>query len=175
MAQMALPGGLAPMPILTASKPPARKGRGWRLRDRHGGFSMLEIVMAMVVLGLLATLGLPFVRAQRGTAALQAEALRMAALLRADRNAAIASGITQTVLVDPQAGRLRSARTSGEIVLPQEMSLRLSGAGAGFRFYPDGRASGGQLIIRSGLQTVEIDISGPTALIRILEATDDRR
>ncbi|WP_158032234.1 GspH/FimT family pseudopilin [Rhizobium rhizosphaerae] len=162
------------MPISSASRSP--RGKAFAGRDRAGGFSMLEVVLALVVLGLLATLGLPFVRPQSGTAALRAQAQQIAALLRAERNAAIASGTAATVLVDQKGGSIRSGQSSGVIVLPKAVSLRLSPANAaGIRFDPDGQSSGGQVLLQSGRETVEIEVSAPTALVRIKEAADARR
>lgn len=131
---------------------------------------MLDVVLALVLLGLLASLGLPLVRTQTGATALRSKAFDIVALLRMERNAAIASGRPTTVLVD--AGRIRSARTTREIVLPATMALTLSPARlAGIRFFPDGRATASALALTSGGNGMRIAISGPTAMIRLVEAS----
>ncbi|NHT74881.1 prepilin-type N-terminal cleavage/methylation domain-containing protein [Rhizobiaceae bacterium CRRU44] len=141
-------------------------------RDRRGGFAMLEVVLALVVLGLLASLGLPLVRTQTGATALRSKAFEIVALLRMERNAAMTSGRPATVLIDVQAGRIRSARTTSEIALPATMALNLSPArSADIRFFPDGRATASELALSSGRDSIRIAISGPTAMIRIVGAS----
>ncbi|TCL95657.1 hypothetical protein C8J38_1014 [Rhizobium sp. PP-WC-2G-219] len=131
---------------------------------------MLEVVLALVVLGLLASLGLPLVRTQTGATALRSKAFEIVALLRMERNAAIASGRPTTVFIN--AGRIRSARTTSEVALPATMALSLSPArSAGFQFFPDGRATEGELALSAGRDSIRIAISGPTAMIRILGAS----
>ncbi|MET0358567.1 MAG: GspH/FimT family pseudopilin, partial [Pararhizobium sp.] len=121
---------------------------------------MLDVVLALVLLGLLASLGLPLVRTQTGATALRSKAFDIVALLRMERNAAIASGRPTTVLVD--GGRIRSARTTREVVLPATMALTLSPArSAGIRFFPDGRATASALALTSGGNGMRIAISGP--------------
>ena len=139
-------------------------------RDRRGGFAMLDVVLALVILGLLAALGLPLVRTQTGATALRSKAFEIVALLRMDRNAAMASGRPTAVFVDAETGRIRSARSNGEIVLPASISLRLlPDSVAGFRFFPDGHATNGEIILSAGRDTVRVAISGPAATISILE------
>jgi prepilin-type N-terminal cleavage/methylation domain-containing protein len=161
------------MPISSASKQERRKtatsGNAMR-RDSHAGFSMLEVVLALVILGLLASLGLPFIRPHTGATALRAKAFDIVSLLRADRNAAIQSGKVSTIAVDAQHGRIHSGRTGGEIVLSPPMSLKLLPQTAtGLAFYPDGRAVEGEIALLSGRDMVRITVSGPTSMVSIME------
>ena len=161
------------MPTSSANKlngqKPAMLGTTQR-RDRRAGFSMLEVVLALVILGLLASLGLPFIRPQSGATALRARAFEIVSLLRADRNAAIQSGRVSTIVVDAQHGRIRSGRSGGEIALSAPMSLRLvPQAATGLAFYPDGRAVEGEIALLSGSDVVRITISGPTAMVSVME------
>lgn len=145
-------------------------------RETRGGFAMMEVVLALVILGLLASLGLPLVRTQTGATALRSKAFEIVAMMRTDRNAAIASGLATTVFVDERTRRIRSGRTQAEIVLPTTMSLALTSSAAGeFRFFPDGRASEGTLALVSGRDAVRIAVSGSTALVAVAEAPIARR
>lgn len=170
MAPMGWREGAAPMPTSSANRRRLPDAHRPLKRDRRGGFAMLDVVLALVVLGLLAALGLPLVRTQTGATALRAKAFEIVALMRLDRNAALASGRPTAVFVDAKAGRIRSVRSKGEIVLPATMSLRLLPASSGgFRFFPDGHATGGELILNAGRDSVRVAISGPTAMISMLE------
>lgn len=135
-------------------------------RDTRGGFTLMEVVLAMAIIGLLAALGMPYMRPHAGVAALRVKTFEIATLLRFDRNAALRSGSISTVLVNADKRIIQSALTQSGIVIPASMSLDLTPEGQrGVVFYPDGRSSGARISISSGDTTFVIDVNGVTAAI----------
>ena len=128
----------------------------------------MEVVLAMTIMALLAALGLPFLRPHTGTTAVRTKTAEIVALFRADRNAALRSRSTSTVLVNAETGTIKSTVSSMRIDLPSSISLKLLPAGlAGIQFFGDGRASAARLVISSGNNASAIDINGVTAEVDV--------
>lgn len=138
---------------------PATDGRIAR-RDREGGFTLIELVLALAILSLLAALALPSVRPGGGALAMRIKATEIAALLKADRNAAMTSGRTVVTQIDLGERRVAAGASDSAVALPAQMPLRVAPAGLdGFRFSRDGRSSGGRIELgaRSGGVTVSVN------------------
>lgn len=141
-----------------------------RRRDRRGGFTLMEVVLALTIMGMLATLAVPFVRADLGTAALQARANEIANLMRRDRNLALFHNRRSAVIVDTEAKLVRSRLLDQSVAMPAGVTLRLTGdAGGSVVFEADGRASGARLILSNRHAAVAIDVNPLTAAIRVSE------
>ncbi|MFB2553940.1 Tfp pilus assembly protein FimT/FimU [Ensifer soli] len=161
------PAGQAPMPISPTTS---------RRRRENDGFSMLETVLALVILGLLASLGLPFNRSLSGTSELKAKTFEIVTLLRAERNAAIRRNRVGYIAVDVSAGVIRSERLGAVVRLPPSLAMRLRQGGlAEIAFYPDGRASDAMLSIMSKERSVDIGINAATAAVSIADPRDASR
>lgn len=156
------------MPISSAID---RPGVSKPERDRQGGFTLMEVVLAMTIIAMLAALGLPFLRPNTGVAALRMKTFEIAALLRADRNLALRSGKTSTVLISPDRGVIQSTASTARIDMPATLSLQLLPKGTGgIQFFADGRASAARLVIRAGKIANTIDVNGLTATVNTSEA-----
>ena len=64
--------------------------------DHEAGFTLLEVVCVLAIVGLLAAVLLPNIPRQTSRPRLEAYAIETAALLKSDRNAAIRRGLTRT-------------------------------------------------------------------------------
>lgn len=114
----------------------------------RSGFTLLEVTLALALVGLVAGLALPRVLPNAGATALRIKALEIAALLRLDRNAALRTGRMVATAVDLPARRVRSGASGATIAVPATLGLRLAtGASSSVRFFPDGTSSGGELFI----------------------------
>jgi general secretion pathway protein H len=139
--------------------------------ERRAGFTLLETVLALALIGLVATLALPRSPRDSGTS-LRIKAYEVMALLRADRDAARAGGVPVVARVDLAERTLRSGASERTVALPPRMSVRISdGLTGGVRFFPDGTATGGEIFLArpglGGLLAVRID--GLTAAVDLDE------
>ncbi len=124
-------------------------------RDRSGGFTLLEVALAMAVLGLVAALALPRITQAPGPTRLRAASQEIAGLLRHDRNAAIRGRVPVTTSLDLAGRTLRSGAGGGTVAIPPGVAVDFTRAasqtdagGGGIRFSADGRASGGVITLR---------------------------
>ncbi|MGJ5180162.1 type II secretion system protein [Bradyrhizobium oligotrophicum] len=79
------------------------------------GFTLIEVVCVLAIVALMAAVLLPVMSKQTSRPRLEAYALQAAALLKADRNAAIRRGLAVDTRIDAQARTIRSG-TSGQVV-----------------------------------------------------------
>lgn len=145
-----------------------------------GGIVLLELVLALAILGLIAALALPHVPRSTGPAALRAEAYRVAALLRQDRDAAIRRRADVVARLD-LAARTVVAGADGRVVrLPRDIRIDLvqsdreaTASGGGIRFYPDGRSSGGVVTLSRGALAWRVQVNWLTAAVTVAHLADD--
>jgi general secretion pathway protein H len=85
------------------------------------GFTLLEMVCVLAIIGLVAAVLLPSIPRQTSRSRLEAYAIEAATLLKADRNAAIRRSVEVTTRVDAGSRSVRSG-ANGEIVrLPEDV------------------------------------------------------
>ncbi|CCE00361.1 hypothetical protein BRAS3809_3370036 [Bradyrhizobium sp. STM 3809] len=81
-----------------------------RPRDGHqAGFTLIEVVCALAIVAALAAVLLPAVPRQTSRPRLEAYAIEVAALLKADRNDAIRRGLDVTTHLDTLRRTIRSS------------------------------------------------------------------
>src|ERR1700738_4390836 len=85
------------------------------------GFTLLEMVCVLAIIAMLAAVLLPIVPRDTSRSRLQAYALQIATLLKADRNAAIRRGVDVATLVDAGARSIRSGATADMIRVPDDV------------------------------------------------------
>ncbi len=78
---------------------------------REQGFALIEILCVLAIIGLLAAIILPAIPRATTRAKLESYAVQTAALLKADRNAALRRQVQVTTLVDAAARSIRSGAT----------------------------------------------------------------
>ena len=130
---------------------------------------MLEMLLALGIIGLIASLALPRIMPDAGSAALRFKAFEIAAMLRSDRNAALRTGNIIATSVDLAARRVRSGAAGGTVELPDNLSIRLSGpVSNGFRFAADGTSSGGELTMARRNTAVSVRVNRVTAAVTVV-------
>jgi general secretion pathway protein H len=137
-------------------------------RGRDAGFALVEVTLALLLIGLLATLALPGLVRATGPAALRVAAFQVSALLREDRNAALRSGRVTVAGVEADGRRVRSLTSSTFVSVPAGATAGLLDAPGGIRFYGDGRASGGQIVLASSSSRVVVTVSPDTGAIHVV-------
>src|SRR3981081_1959130 len=82
------------------------------------GFTLLEMVCVLALIAMMAAVLLPFIPHDTSRSRLQAYALQAAALLKADRNAAIRRGADVATLVDAGTRSIRSGVSAAMSLCP---------------------------------------------------------
>jgi general secretion pathway protein H len=90
-------------------------------RALERGFTLLEMVGVLALIAMMAAVLLPFIPHHTSRSRLQAYALQVAALLKADRNAAIRRGVDIATLVDATGRSIRSGATADMIRIPDDV------------------------------------------------------
>lgn len=111
------------------------------------------MVVVMAIVALLASFALPKPSLRTSRIGLEQLAMRTAALMQADRYAAIRRHETVATTADVRARVIRSGSSGRDIRTPEDIDVRATVTGdcqaragvARFEFYPDGRACGGTL------------------------------
>lgn len=128
-------------------------------------------MLALALIALLAAIALPRARPFDGGAALRAKTYEVAALLRSDRDAALRLDREVASVVDFGQRRIASGAIRDAVQLPETFRMRLSADRfSGFRFFPDGRSSGGDLVLDAGGgRRLKLTVNRLTSAIEIRE------
>jgi general secretion pathway protein H len=140
------------------------------------GFTLLEMVCVLAIIGLVAAVLLPSIPRQTSRSRLEAYAIEAATLLKADRNAAIRRSVEVTTRVDAGSRSVRSG-ANGEIVrlpedvrfealLPQNCNNRP--VVATISFFASGMSCGGVIALTHLDTSYEIRINWLTGRIEVV-------
>lgn len=151
-----------------------------RLRRRgcgQAGFTLIEVIIVVAIMGLVAGLVLARGPAHSRTLSSRAAAADVARMLRGARGQAIGTDRSVLVLVDVARRAIAVdggvARTiPGDLTLavvasPQEVRGRTL---AGIRFQPDGSASGGRVLLGDGSRRIAVAVNWLTGRVTIADA-----
>ncbi len=151
---------------------PRRRGR-IAASGRAGGFTLIEMVVVLAILGLM--LGLVLTRGPVRSQGVEIEAAArdIAGALRLARSTAIAENRTVSLNIDVANGSMRT--DNGPVrALPGALTLRVvaerGGALPGIRFAPDGSSSGGRIELIAPGRRVRIGVDWLTGRVRITNA-----
>lgn len=85
------------------------------------GFTLIEMVCVMAIIGLLAAVIMPGFPRQTSRSRLEAYAMEAASVLKADRNAAISHRVEVTTTVDAGSRSIRSGATGAAVRVPDDV------------------------------------------------------
>jgi general secretion pathway protein H len=91
--------------------------------EAQRGFTLLEMVCVMAIIAMLATVCLPLIPHPTSRSRLQAYALQVASLLKADRNSAIRRQAEVATSVNAEARSIRSGATAAAIKIPDDVHV----------------------------------------------------
>lgn len=142
----------------------------------QSGIVLLDIVIAMAVLGLLVFLVMPTLPRHTTASRLEAYAAEVAALLKTDRTAAARSGREVATHVDIAARRIASGAGPRAIVLPADVTLDLIASGSCMTqagqfaviFAPDGRSCGAVISLAKDGRSWRIRVNWLTGFIDVV-------
>ena len=147
----------------------------WRGSQR--GFTLIEVIIVVVILGMVAGLVLSRGPARSRTLDARAAAADVARVLRGARGQAIGTNRSVLVLVDVarraiavDGGRIRAIPDNLAVTVtavPQETRGRTL---AGIRFQPDGSASGGRITLVDGKRRTVIGVDWLTGRVTVADA-----
>src|SRR5271163_3373536 len=87
----------------------------------EAGFTLLEMVCVLAIVGLLAALALPHFPTGTTRERLEGYALETAALLKGDRNAAVRTGSSVATTLSAVTRTARSGATGATVQLPNDV------------------------------------------------------
>jgi general secretion pathway protein H len=149
------------------------------MRSRTGpeaGFTLLEMVCALAIVGLLAAVLLPSMPRQTSRTRLEAYAIETAALLKADRNAAIRQRLDVTTQVDAPSRSLRSGASGQTVRVPEDVRFETllprncdnRPVVASISFFASGMSCGGVIVLARLDAGYEIRVNWLTGRIEVV-------
>jgi general secretion pathway protein H len=155
----------------------ARAERGLGEQDLgERGFALIEILCVLAIIGLLAAIILPAIPRTTTRAKLESLAVETAALLKADRNAALRRQVRVTTQIDAEARSIRSGVTGRIIRFPNDISMEAMLAsrcadrlrGRSIDFFPSGMSCGGTIALARPGMGFEIRVNWLTGGVDIV-------
>jgi general secretion pathway protein H len=138
-------------------------------RDRRGGFTLVELMMALAIMALIAALALPRVYPSGGATAGRATAYAVASALRGDRSEALRSGQPVTTRIDARAGVITAGSSGVAVTVPRDFEATTRAIeGEGVTFRPDGSSTGGAIVLKRGETAYSILVAPLTAGVQIV-------
>lgn len=124
--------------------PASRKAGGETERSIRGGFTLVEVLVVVAILGIAAGIVVPQM-INSGSLTIQGAARRVVADLLIAQNEAIAHGTTCRVVVDPENNRYELTKEVGGSYEPLDLPWLQGGAGDVVDFDTNGRFKGVQI------------------------------
>jgi general secretion pathway protein H len=144
--------------------------------NRERGFVLIEILCVLAIIGLLAAIILPAVPRATSRAKLESYAVETAALLKADRSAALRRQILVSTRVDASSRSIRSGVTGRVVSFPPDVALDAVLAsrcaermtGRSIDFFPSGMSCGGTIALTRPGMGFEVRINWLTGGVEIV-------
>ena len=141
------------------------------------GFALIEMLCVLAIIGLLAAIILPAVPRATSRAKLESYAVQTAALLKADRTAALRRQVQVATLVDAENRAIRSGITGRAIRFPADVSLDAylasrcanRSAGRSIEFFPSGMSCGGTIALARPGFGYEVRVNWLTGGVEIVQ------
>ncbi len=144
---------------------------------RQPGFTLLEILVALVIGVLLVALVPPLLSGLSGSVELRGAARQLAAGLRSARNQAVTRQQEAVLTLDLAQRRFGVSGDPRVIALPASVALKLytaqsellDQATGNLRFFPDGSSTGGAITVSGPKIAYRVNIDWLTGAVAIVE------
>jgi general secretion pathway protein H len=148
----------------------------------EAGVSLLELLVVLSILALAGVLAMPLVGRTPGDAVLVATARKLASDMRTARAAAIRDNAERTLTIDLAQRRFRVDGVTGFSPIASGIAVdfitlrkeRLSAGQGRLRFFADGSASGGNIVLRGGGHTLTVRLDWMTGHASVARASIQR-
>jgi general secretion pathway protein H len=158
----------------------ARPPHAGRRRVRSAGFTLLEMLAVILLIGIAAAAVSVSVSQGLTSARANAASVELAAALRQTRTAAIVSGKDQTLEVDTRQALYRA--NGHEVRLPAQMRVGLTSAREDqvdadtgrIRFFPDGSSTGGRITLQRGQRQWHVNVAWLTGAVSVVDTAPAR-
>jgi general secretion pathway protein H len=154
------------------SPPPSPHGSGAirALRDAQAGFTLLELLLVLCIMAVAAVFALPLVTRPAADATLIATAHKLANDMRMARASAIRDNAERTLTLDLARRRFWVDGLTGATPVANGIAIdfvtvraeQLSGRQGRLRFFVDGSATGGNVILKGGGRVVSVKLDWMT-------------
>jgi general secretion pathway protein H len=147
--------------------------------DPEAGFTLLEMVSTLAIVGLLAAVLLPAIPRHTSRTRLEAYAIETASLLKADRNAAIRQRLEVTTLVNAPSRSLSSGASRQTVQVPEDVRFETllprdcdnRPVVASISFFASGMSCGGVIVLTRLDAGYEIRVNWLTGRIEVVPST----
>jgi general secretion pathway protein H len=149
-----------------------------RLRRGESGFTLLEMICVLAIIAMLVAIALPAFPRGTSRTMLEAYALETAALLKADRNAAIRRGVAVATDLSSISRTIRSGASGRLVQLPQDVGFNAilasqcgqRAVGMAIQFLPSGMSCGGTIFLSRLGTTLEVRVTWLTGGVEIVRS-----
>jgi general secretion pathway protein H len=140
------------------------------MRGSNAGFTLLELLVVLCILALSYIFAAPMFKGATGNTALLATAQKIANEMRVARASAIRDNVERTLTIDLASRRFWVDGVTGVSKIADGISVdfvtlqkeQLSAREGRIRFFVDGSATGGNVILRANQRTVTIALDWMT-------------
>jgi general secretion pathway protein H len=145
-------------------------------RRKNDGFTLLEVTCVLAIVAMLAAILLPAIPRATSRPQLESYAVEIAALLKADRFAAIRRRIDIATSVDARSRTLRSGTTGQTVRVPQDVDMTLVSATscqrqlaqAAIVFLASGMSCGGSITLTRFGYGYEVRVNWLTGAVEVV-------
>lgn len=156
---------------MASSKSPTRR----RPPGAAAGFTLIEMTCALAVVALIAAVVLPALPRATSRPRLEGYAVETAALLIADRNAAMRGGAPVATRLDGRSRTIRSGSGAATVTVPPDVAFDAllaqtcdgRDAGGSIQFFPDGTSCGGAIVLGRNGARFEIRVNWLTGVVEL--------
>lgn len=144
---------------------------------RHGGFTLVEMLVVTVIMVLAYAMTAPMISAGVSGAELKAAARQIAAGLRKARSEAVMRKNEITLTLDVERRQFELGGDRRVYRLPEKVDVSLftaqseltDGTTGSIRFYPDGSSTGGRVTLARNDRKYLVDVDWMTGRVKILD------